>query len=1084
VKIHKVCINISQTSGILHTLSILSKIIIIFTAILRLPSSIVNYSNMTDLQLTSNPFPGIRSYEPHEEHLFFGRDQQIKELISRLSSTHFLAITGASGCGKSSLIKAGLMPSLVKKKAAKDPHNWEVSIFRPGDDPIGSMAAALHETYLRTGPDQKTVQDQTDLENVLRSGKDGVIQALKLQNEASDKNNLIIIDQFEELFRFKGSLTSYHNVVEASHFIDLILTALEQDAIPVYVIISMRSDFIDECTEYTGLTEKINQGHYLVPRMSKDEIRSAITEPVRVCGASITDNLVNRLLEEAGSDPDQLPVLQHALMRTWEHWQQNPGIQKVIDEHHYEAIGTMSEALSVHAEEVYSELPDQKHQDIAEKLFKALTDVGEDNKGTRRPTLMSEICSIAGAKAEEVITVINHFRQPGRTFLMPPYEMPLNEDTVIDITHESIMRIWHRLHQWVEEETQSAQLYMRLSKSAELFQEGKTGLWIDPELHLAINWMENNTPNQAWASRYDPAFDRAINFLRYSKKEADLEIAKKEERQRRELVRARRFAIILGAASIISIFFLIISLNLMFKAEASEKKALEKEKLAQVESRIAEEQRQESVIQRKISEQQQQIAEQQKLITEKQKQYAIQQQNIAIQERKEAVHQRQVAETAENEAVVARDEADAQRKVAIEQKQIADSERIKAETSEHNARRLRLIAVAKTIAIKSTELQSSGKSDLPALLALQAYKWNLENEGLTNDPDIFKALSSVAGTPLILRVHKDEVRAIDIGNDGHNLASGSLDGTVKLWNMDNPDQPPRDMNTRSYGQNGFCSLSFSHDARLLAAGTYNGEILLWDMSDPDSEPRILQGHTSIVTQLSFDKSDGTLVSGSADGSVTLWDIRKDPVTFRYIEQSTSRITSVCFTPDGSSVAWGNEKGEVKLSNLRSMMAAPVLVQSTGRAVFSLDFSPDGNVLATGDEDGLIRLWQSDNPFPQAAELIGHISRVTALRFSPDGQILASCSFDGTIRLWDFKNTEAQPIIIDDQDFWISGIAFTPDGNRLACCSPDKSIRIRIVNPSMLAGKICGIVSRNLTTEEWNKYIGVDINYVKTCTGKP
>ncbi|MCX6235629.1 MAG: hypothetical protein NT175_13080 [Bacteroidetes bacterium] len=1039
---------------------------------------------MTDIQLTPNPFPGIRSYEPHEDYLFFGRDQQTKDLVSRLSSSHFLAITGASGCGKSSLIKAGLIPALVKRKGVKDPNSWEVSIFRPGDDPIGSMANALYETCLRTDPAQKMFQDASDLEKVLKSGKNGLIQVLGMQPALSERNNLIIIDQFEELFRFKSSLTSFHNVIEASHFIDLFLIALEQDTVPAYVIISMRSDFIDECTEYTGLTEKINQGHYLVPRMTKAEIRSAIVDPVRVCGAVITDDLVDRLLEEAGSDPDQLPVLQHALMRMWEYWQQNPGIHKLIDEHHYEAIGTMSEALSVHAEEVYNELPDRRHQDIAERLFKALTDVGEDNRGTRRPTQLGEICSIAGAKVEEVITVINHFRQPGRTFLMPPYQVQLNEDTVIDITHESIMRIWHRLHQWVEEETRSAQLYMRLSKSAELYQEGKTGLWIDPELHLAINWMENNNPNQAWANRYDPAFDRAIGFLKYSKKEADLEVAKKEERQRRELIRTRRFAIILGAASIVSIFFLIISLNLMFKAEASEKKALEKEKLAQTESRIAAEQRQESVIQRKISEQQQQIAEQQKIITEKQKQYAIQQQNIAIQERKEAIHQRQVAETAKNEADVARDEAEEQRKVAVEQKQIADSERIKAETSEQNARRLRLIAVAKAMAIKSVELQSSGRNDLTVLLALQAYKWNKENEGLPNDPDIFKALADVAGIPVTLRGHKDEVRAIDIGNDGHTLASCSIDGTVKIWDMDNPDQPPRDMYTNNMGQNGFCSLAFSHDYHLLASGSYNGDILLWDMLNLNSEPRLLQGHTSFVTQLCFDKSDGTLASASADGSVRLWNISKDPFTCSFIEQSTCRINTVCFTPDGLSVAWGNEKGEVKMWNLRSMMAAPVVVQSTGKSVFSLAFSPDGNVLASGDEDGLIRLWYGENPFQQATELIGHLSRVTALCFSPDGQTLASCSYDGTIRLWIYKNPEEQPIIIDDQDFWISDIVFTPDGNRLASSSPDKTIRIRLINPALLAGKICGMVSRNLSADEWNKYIGIDINYVKTCTDKP
>jgi WD40 repeat protein len=946
------------------------------------------------------------------------------------------------------------------------------------------MARALYETFNRTGKITDQGGPAEELEKLLKSSDDGIIQAFELRKEDHRNNNIIIIiDQFEELFRYKQSPTSFHNITEVSHFIQLILTALNRDVIPLYIIISMRSDFIDECTEYPGLTEKINQGHYLVPRMTKEEIRSAITGPVRVSGGAISDKLVSRLLKEAGSDPDQLPVLQHALMRTWANWQQDPSGDAEMDEHHYEAIGTMSEALSIHAEEIYNELPDQRHQYIAEKLFKALTAYGEDNKGTRRPTQLSEINSIASAKVDEVITVINSFRSPGRTFLMPPYETPLDEDAIIDITHESIMRIWHRVHQWVEEETRSAQLYLRLSKSAELYQEGKTGLWVDPELHLALNWMENDNPNQSWANRYDPAFDRAMAFLKYSKKEADLEVAKREERQHRELIRTRRFAIILGVASIISIFFLVIALNLMFKAEASEKKALEKEKLAQVESRKAAEERQESIIQNKISEQQRQIAEQQKVITEEQKQYAISQQNIAIQERKEAVHQRQVAEVAKVEAVASRDEAEKQSRVAVEQKQIADAQKVKAETSEQDARRLRLLAVAKAMAVKADELKNTVKSDLPALLALQAYQWNIANGGKENDPDIFRALASVVDTTVIMRGHKDEVKAIVTESDGHSLVSCSLDGTVKLWDLNDPSQPPHNLNTGKWGANGFYSLALNHNGHLLAAGTHDGAILLWDMLKPQAEPLILQGHTAIVTHLSFN-ADDALASSSADGSVRVWHREQESSQPDIITQSDTRINAVCFSPDGSSVVWGTAKGEVKLYNLKSMMAAPILLQPAGNAVYSLTFSKNGHILAIGDENGLIRLHGWENPTQQSGELIGHLSRITALLFSPDGHTLASCSFDGTIRLWDYENPEEQPMIIDDHDFWITGIAFTPDGNRLASCSADKTIRERIINAAILAARICPVVSRNMTQEEWNKYVGNDIGYVKTCPSLP
>jgi len=1043
----------------------------------------VNTTNMADTRMLSNPFPGIRSYEPEEADLFFGRDKQVSDLVSRLSSTHFLTITGASGCGKSSLIKAGLIPALISGKGKKEEVRWEATLFRPGDDPVKNMAVALCETFGKNDGTATRETTEEAVEKLLRTSEDGLLKAYEARHDSHKYNNLLIIDQFEELFRFKQNLTSFRHITEASHFIGLLLTALDRGTMPLYIIISMRSDFIDECTEYTGLTEKINQGHYLVPRMTRDEIRAAITGPVKVSGARISERLVTRLLKDAGSDPDQLPVLQHALMRTWGNWQQNPGPDNEIGEHHYEAIGTMSEALSIHAEEVYNELPDQRHQYIAEKLFKALTAYGDDNRGTRRPTQISEICAIAGVRVDEVITVINSFRMPGRTFLMPPYDILLNEDSIVDITHESIMRNWHRVRQWVEEETRSAQLYLRLSKSAELYQEGKTGLWADPELHLALNWMENDRPNQSWANRYDPAFDRAMTFLKYSKKEADLAVSKREERQRRELIRTRRFAVILGAASIISIFFLVIALNLMFKAEASEKNALEKEKLAQVESRKAAEERQESIIQSQISEQQRQIAEQQKIITEEQRQYAVTQQNIAIRERKEAVHQKQLAEEARVEAVNARDEAEQQRQVAVEQRQIADTQKVKAETSEQHARRLRLVSVAKAIAIKAGELKGTVRSDLPALLALQAYQWNSANGGREDDPDIFKALAAVADTVVIMRGHKDEVKSIVIENDVHSLLSCSLDGTVRLWDMNDPSQTPRNLTTGPWGAGGFYSLALSPDGRWLAAGTHDGDILLWEVSQLQSEPHVLQGHTAIVTHLSFN-NESALASCSFDGTVRVW--YPEQMTYKpvLVEQSDIRIHTVCFTPDGAGVVWGNDKGEVKLYNLKSMSAAPLLLQSGGSAVFSLTFSNDGHVLAIGDEDGMIRLHDWDNPAQLAGELIGHISRVTDLRFSPDGHTLASSSFDGTIRLWQYENPEEQPITIADHDFWITGLAFTPHGNRLASCSADKTIRVRTVNPALLAARICPSVSRNMTREEWNKYVGSDIAYVKTCPGLP
>jgi WD40 repeat protein len=1040
--------------------------------------------SMSESRLPINPFPGIRSYETEEDYLFFGREQQIKELGTLMSTTHFVAITGASGCGKSSLIKAGLIPSLVKKSELHERGKWEYAIFRPGDDPIGQMADALFGIIKNAKEGQSPCKNHEEAETVLRSGQDGILKLIGNLNLFKGRNLLIIIDQFEELFRFKGGFITSYTAAEARHFVDLLLFALDQESVPVYIIVSMRSDFIDECTDFPGLTEKINHGYYLIPRMTGADIRAAITGPVAVCQAQISEKLVNRLLEEIGNETDQLPVLQHALMRTWEKWIQTRASEPVIDEHHYEAIGTIREALSMHAEEVFAELTGPRQQYIAEKLFKALVAVGEESRSTRRPTQLAEICMVANAKPEEVIEVVNCFRRPGRTFIMPPVHVPLNEDSVVDITHESLMRIWVRLHNWMEEETNSAQLYLRLSKSAELYQQGKTVLWVDPELHLAVRWKEHTNPNQAWANRYDPAFDRAISFLNYSKKESELSISLKEERQRRELVRARRFAIILGIASIVSIFFLIISINLTFKAEASEKKSLEKEKLAQTESLKAAEQRKEAIIQRRISEQQQEIAEQQKLITEEQKEFAITQQQIAIAERKEAVLQRQFAETAKSEAEVARDDAREQGRIALEQKQIAETERTKAEISEQNARRLRLLAVANAMAIKSVEMQTGAVDDLPALLALQAHQMNLQNEGSRQDPDIFRALSGAWNSDKLVRIYQNEVRSVAVGNKSGHLYSCSLDGTVKIIDPDHPDQPFRFLNTGNAGQEGFFSLALSADERFAAAGTYDGTILLWDFKGSDPLPRSLKGHTFIITSLCFNPATGELASVSADGTVRLWDPSGGYIESRVLDQSQARITAAAFSPDGSVFSWGNEKGAIKLIHYKSMFATPVNIQSEGSPVYSLAFSISGDILASGDVNGTITLWSREKGYEQLSTLIGHISRISSLQFFPKDQILGSCSFDGSVRLWNFRKPEEPPIVIDDYDFWITSLAVSADGNQLYTGSADKTIRIKTIDMETLAGGICSKVKRNMTREEWNKYVGTDIEYTRTCSNIP
>lgn len=1028
---------------------------------------------MSEHTFHTNPFPGIRSYETAENRYFFGREKQVAELIEKLRQTRFLAIVGSSGCGKSSLIKAGLIPELFK--VSNENQSWKLFSFRPGDDPLTNLSSALAGQRF-----QRDVILQQ-----LGSNSLGIVEVL--QNQMDDMSHaLLYVDQFEELFRYKRVGNHETASAEADHFIDLLLSAVKQNKLNLFVVVSMRTDFLDDCTQYRGLSEIINQGSYLVPRMVESERRLAITGPVKVEGAEISTELVERLVKDLGDDPDQLPILQHAMMRTWDHWNIHRVSNEPIDIVHYESIGTMSDALSIHLEEIYNGLTDEKSKFYTEKIFKALTDLSTENRGTRRPCSLREICTLTDAREEEIIRVIDQFRSPGCAFLMPSAQHAISTETTIDISHESIMRVWRRLKRWVEEEGESAQLYLRLSKSAALYQEGKTGLWVNPELQLALQWKALVKPNITWASRYDAAFERALNFLEYSKLQHEKEITRKENIQKRNLRRARNSAIVLGLASLISILFLVISLNLRFKAEASQREALEKEKLAVAERKKTEEQRREAIIQKRISDQQQQIAEQQEIIAEQQRQYAVKQQLIAQQQTSVALQQRKQADEARHEALAARDEANDQRQQALTQKQIADSEREKAEESERIAQRLRLLAIANSMAIQALQLHATSVDALPPLYALTAYQLHHNNGGSDGDATLYAALSAVSNDVLTLRGHQDAVRDIEVTTDGKWLFSCGDDQQLIRWDLSNPEQTPVFASLPKEYRSRFRSLMLTADGQWLVAGTVTGKLIVWPVGRFPSDFQQLDGHESIVSSLLAHPDKTVFYSCGSDGKVLKWRYSNNQFSHDVLDQQKEAILCADVNDAGTELVYAGKSGKVWVSPIEAEPTGSRTLTQLKSPAFSVKYQPHTSNLVFGCQDGSLQAVQVDNNGENWLPVINgrHLSAINALAFSPDASKLASASFDWTIRFSAFPFKEENPVTINSHDFWIYDLIFTPDGNKIISCSADKTIRIFSASEAQMVHKVLPIIQRNMTLAEWKKLVGEDVPYQKTINSLP
>jgi hypothetical protein len=398
---------------------------------------------------SAQPFPGLRPYEEVDADWFFGRSGEINELLKRLRRVRFIAIVGPSGCGKSSVIRAGVLPAL--RDGYLD-SSWSIATFRPGEQPLDNLARSVYSVIA------SDVGDHQRVRKLLDSGPMGLIKAIQAEGLSPGGKLLVLVDQFEELFQF-AQRHGDQSQEEVKAFLKLLLAAAGSNEIPFYLVLTMRMEWLSECSTYVGLAEAINEGIYLVPQMSRRQFQQVILDPIDTAHEKITTNLLDRMLNDLGGRSDQLPVLQHALMRLWE--RRRPG--EPIDIPDYEAVGTCSNCLSDHAEEVFAELsaPQKK---VAELLFRSITQVYKNRK-IRRPRAFRELAGLPGMSAVELKAVIEAFRQRGRSFLFTS-EGPLEPDSVIDISHEALMRQWTRLNKWVEEEAEVEARLGRLREDA------------------------------------------------------------------------------------------------------------------------------------------------------------------------------------------------------------------------------------------------------------------------------------------------------------------------------------------------------------------------------------------------------------------------------------------------------------------------------------------------------------------------------------------------------------------------------------------------------------------------------------------
>ncbi|OQW90912.1 MAG: hypothetical protein BWK78_05925 [Thiotrichaceae bacterium IS1] len=444
------------------------------------------------------PYPGLRPYKRTESDIFFGRTEHVLTLLEKLEKgLHFVAVSGTSGSGKSSVIRAGLLASLNLAPTGK---YWRKVVMRPGNAPFTNLAKAflkddkspdqgdlaLRKEYVRHY-NLNVDSAREHLEKILRISTKSLHKILS--NVLPDNHNLlIVVDQFEELFRHT------QDELEVELFIDWLLASCEHP--DTYVAITLRSEFIDrECAQYPSLHQAIMDHLFSIPCLPPESLPEIIEGPAGIFASQVKDDLKTQLLEdvqklEFDHRADQLPLLQYALYRLWQEASEGkPDEARItLTLQQYQNIGGLK-ALAHEVEKAYQSVK-PAHRKAVEIIFRRLSRCDEEGQYVRQVATLESLAELTGKNWASIPEVINDFRYRG--FLTPPYESNLDSPiNLIDIPHESIIRQWERLKSWANVEKEWVYFCERLQERAQSESNKKGELLHGLDLENALAWLNN-----------------------------------------------------------------------------------------------------------------------------------------------------------------------------------------------------------------------------------------------------------------------------------------------------------------------------------------------------------------------------------------------------------------------------------------------------------------------------------------------------------------------------------------------------------------------------------------------------------------
>ncbi|HHP7232103.1 MAG TPA: caspase family protein [Xenococcaceae cyanobacterium] len=1020
----------------------------------------------TILDINVCPYMGLQAFNENNAQYFYGREALVQKLINQLNHQPTLAVVGASGSGKSSVVQAGVFYQLSLGKQIPGSDRWMLKWFRPGTNPFQSLAKCL----INYGTPKQQARQQLQIEGLLYQGADVFIPWLRTRTEPMV---VLAVDQFEELFTLTGE-------TDRAQFIQLLLKIIEYAGDRLRLIFVVRADFVAACLEIPELSPILQQTSVLVPPyLTESDYRNAIIKPATQVGLKVEPGLVEVLLQELNGATGDLPLLQFVLQKLWETRERG-----VLSLHAYKKLGGIKGALEQQAQELYDSL-DPTTQECARWIFLNLTKIGDGTEDTRRRVTKSDLI-VAKYPAELVektlqkltaakLVVINLDKgiavATSRSGDNPSDEDELlqeamRQEATVEVIHEILIRHWSTLRWWLEENRARLRLQRQIEQAAILWRKNQQ------QSDFLFRGIRLAAAEVIYFKYNDELTEVAQQFIT-----ACLDERLKQERKvKQRLRRTQITAAVLGVLGIATTVFAGLAYRQQLITQLKNITAMN----AASEALLLSNQQLESLITSlKAGNQLQQLGSlEQKLIG----QDNWQQTKIKTA----ATLQQAIYGTQE----VNRLQSHSQKVNAV------------AYSSDGN-----LIATASddnTIKIWSSagELLDtlSGHNDRVTSLS---FKPNLNSffteEGI--DESSYILISGSADTTAILwRIENKQGRQIkqftghtdwitDVLFSNSIIATASRDSTIKLW-----DEAGALITTLS-GHQGWVNRIELSQSYLVSSGE-DGKIIFWEIN-PDSGKQIktIAASEDSITDIAISSDQKTVVAASDYGEVSLWNIKDSSLIDSFV--SNELINHITFSPDNQLLATATDNGKIEIysengilqqsldghnggvldiefkpqTNQNSYTIASTGIDKTVRlwqifsppsleagGIYSIAISPaNPDIFATAGFDGKIRLWlqnQADNSQELISTLAGHKTSITYLQYSPNGKILASASSDNTIKLWDTEKGNLITTLVGHQA-GVNSISFSQDGTSLISGSEDRTVKIWDTKSNTLITSLTG-----------------------------